>query len=479
MEYFCAIRPLFSTKLKLKVNHMTELNGTELAAPLLTYDEAVNWINGLIPFGIRPGLERIEGLMSLLGNPHQRLKFIHVAGTNGKGSTCAFLTSVLLQAGYDVGTFTSPYITKFTNRFQYNGEDIPEETLLKISNRLYPLVQEMASTPLGSPTMFEVSTALALLYYAEECYPDIVVWETGLGGRMDVTNIVTPVVSVITNIGMDHTDVLGDTIEAIAGEKAGIIKAGVPVVTCATQPEAVKVIRETAQRLSSTVYLAGDHFSYHRLDSDENGQSFHFTGPFRDLDARIRMQGVHQCDNAAGALMVLELLRQYMAFMLDDEDIALGLENAFWAGRFEKVVDEPRIVLDGAHNPEGAESLAKSIIEVYPHNKLILMMGMLANKHHEAYLQHILPLVDTLILTEPDFRRKMATAELLQIVERVRPAIAKPDLEIIVEPEWAKALDLLKSRTEAEDLGVVSGTLYLIADVRAALLHQTDSEKGW
>ncbi len=160
---------------------MTELNETGVNTPLRTYNEAVDWINGLIPFGIRPGLERIIELMSRLGNPHQRLKFIHVAGTNGKGSTCAFLTSVLLQAGYDVGTFTSPYITKFTNRFQYNGEDIPEETLLKLSNRLHPLVHDMAATELGSPTMFEVSTALALLYYAEECYPDVVVWETGLG----------------------------------------------------------------------------------------------------------------------------------------------------------------------------------------------------------------------------------------------------------------------------------------------------------
>ncbi len=464
---------------ELKVNQMTELNGTDKATPLQTYDEAVDWINGLIAFGIRPGLERIENLMSQLGNPHQRLKFIHVAGTNGKGSTCAFLTSVLLQAGYDVGTFTSPYITKFTNRFQYNGEDIPEETLIKLSNRLRPLVTEMASTPLGSPTMFEVSTALALLYYAEECYPDIVVWETGLGGRMDVTNIVTPVVSVITNIGMDHTDVLGDTVEQIAWEKAGIIKPGVPVVTCAIQPEAIKVIQERAKQLRSTVYLAGDQFSYRRLESDKEGQSLQFTGPFRDLHIHIRMQGVYQCDNAAVALMSLELLRQYMAFMLDEDDIKLGFERAFWAGRFEKVSDNPLIVLDGAHNPEGAESLAKSIIDGYPQKKLILMMGMLANKHHEAYLQHILPLVDTLILTEPDFRRKMAATELLQIVERVRPDIAKQELDIIVEPNWAKALDLLKSRTEAEDLGVVSGTLYLIADVRAALLHQTDSEKGW
>jgi len=458
---------------------MTEINGAGETAPLQTYVEAVNWINGLIPFGIRPGLERIETLMAQLGNPHRRLKFIHVAGTNGKGSTCAFLTSVLLQAGYDVGTFTSPYITKFTNRFQYNGEDIPEETLLKIANRLHPLVGEMASTPLGSPTMFEVSTALALLYYAEECYPDVVVWETGLGGRMDVTNIVTPVVSVITNIGMDHTDVLGDTVEAIAWEKAGIIKPGVPVVTCASQPEAIKVITDRAQELRSTAYVAGQQFSYRRVDRDESSQTIHFTGPFRELDIRICMKGTYQCDNAAGALMALEVLRQYMAFVLEDKDLVQGFEHAFWAGRFEKVVDDPRIVLDGAHNPEGAESLAQSIKDVYPHKRLNLMMGMLANKHHEAYLQHILPLVDTLILTEPDFRRKMDAAKLQDVVERVRPGFAKKELEIIVEPDWVKALELLKSRTEAEDLGVVSGTLYLIADVRAALLHQTDSEKGW
>ncbi len=161
------------------------------AMPLQSYQEAVAWITGLIPFGIRPGLERIEKLMELLENPHRRLKFIHIAGTNGKGSTCAYLTSVLLRSGYDVGTFTSPYITKFTNRFQYNGVDIEEETLLKLANELKPHVEALAETELGSPTMFEVSTALAVLFYAKVTYPDYVVWETGLGGRLDVTNIVT------------------------------------------------------------------------------------------------------------------------------------------------------------------------------------------------------------------------------------------------------------------------------------------------
>lgn len=447
--------------------------------PLRNYREAVDWISGLLPFGIRPGLERIELLMGRLGNPHRRLKFIHVAGTNGKGSSCAFLTTTLLSCGYTVGTFTSPYITKFTNRFQFNGEDIAEETLHRLAKRLYPLVQEMAESELGSPTMFEVSTAISILFFAEECYPDVVVWETGLGGRMDVTNIVTPIVSLITNIGMDHTDVLGDTIEQIAREKAGIIKPGVPVVSCVEQPEAIAVLKETAVMQRSSVYLLGEQFDYVRKQIDENAQALTFKGPFREFEFIIAMQGEHQCKNAAGVMMVLEVLRQYMAFVLDDEQVLMGLRNSFWAGRLELVSSSPRIVLDGAHNPEGAESLARSIPEIYRYRKLNLMMGMLANKHHRAYLKHILPIVDTLILTEPDFRRKMDAEALYNLVIELQGSEAKADLEIIVERDWRKALSLLESRTEREDLGVVTGTLYMISDVRAALLHQTDSEKGW
>lgn len=451
----------------------------EASAYLHTYTEAVDWINGLIPFGIRPGMSRIEKMMEMLNNPHRRLKFIHIAGTNGKGSTCAYLTRVLLQSGYSVGTFTSPYITKFTNRFQYNGEDIPEETLLAFANRLYPIVEEIAATELGSPTMFEVSTALAILYYAEECVPDIVVWETGLGGRLDVTNIVFPVISVITNVGMDHTDVLGDTVEQIAFEKAGIIKSGVPVVSCVEQPGAVEVLRTKAEECRTTLYLAGEKFSYEYTGEQGPYQTFHFKGPFREYDVEIGMKGVHQVANAAGALMALEILRQYMAFVMDEEDILKGFRETVWAGRMEEVSSAPRIVLDGAHNPEGAESLRKSIERHYPHERLILMMGMLSNKHHESYLKHILPIVDTLILTEPDFRKKMDAAALHELAEGLMHSYGKPGLQIIVEPDWKNALELLKSRTEAEDLAVVSGTLYLISDVRAALLGQTDSEKGW
>lgn len=451
----------------------------EVQLPFTSYIDAVEWINSLIAFGIRPGLERIERMMECFGNPHRKLKFIHVAGTNGKGSSCAFLSSTLKQCGYDVGMFTSPYITKFTNRFQFNGEDIPEETLLSLANRIAPVAKEIAASELGSPTMFEVSTALAILYFAEVCYPDVVVWETGLGGRMDVTNLVTPIVSLITNVGMDHTDVLGDSLEEIAKEKAGIIKPGVPIVSCASQSSVIAVLREAAKEKGSTLYLLGEQFHYERGGLSGRTQSIQFKGPFRAIDLELSMLGRHQCTNAAGAMMVLEILRQYMAFVLEDEQVLAGFQDAFWAGRLEQVSNEPRIVLDGAHNPEGAEALARSLPEAFSYRKLNLMMGMLANKHHREYLEHILPIVDTLILTEPDFRKKMDADSLYQLVDQIRKDMAKADLEVIVERDWKRALALLQARTEREDLGVVTGTLYMISDVRATLLHQTDSEKGW
>ncbi|QAY65156.1 bifunctional folylpolyglutamate synthase/dihydrofolate synthase [Paenibacillus protaetiae] len=448
------------------------------SAALQSYSEAVDWITSLVPFGIRPGLDRIELLMEKLGNPHRRLKFIHIAGTNGKGSTCAYLTSVLLEAGYDVGTFTSPYITKFTDRFQYNGANIDEHTLLKLANTLKPLVEEMASTELGSPTMFEVSTALAILYYARETFPDYVVWETGLGGRLDVTNIVTPVISVITNIGHDHMDRLGNTIEEIAFEKAGIIKSGVPVVSAVTQPEAIEVIRDMARNKKSTLYLLGEQFTETELQTRENEQIFRFEGTFRTIDSlAITLNGAHQRKNAAVAVMALEVLRQYYALIVEDEALEAGLRKAAWPGRLEMVSGSPRILIDGAHNPEGAQTLAAALKNTYSHDRIHVMMGMLENKNHPDTIKHILPIVDTIIVTEPDFRNAMKAGALADIIR----GMEQPDhpVELIVEPDWRSALSKLKQLTKEGDLGVVTGTLYLIADVRGLLVNNSDSEKGW
>jgi len=453
----------------------------QLVGSMQSYEEAVEWINSLIPFGIRPGLDRIEHLLESLGNPHRRLKFIHVAGTNGKGSVCSYLTHVLHKSGYDVGTFTSPYITKFTNRLQYNGEDIEEETLLLLANKVRPLVEEMATSELGSPTMFEVTTMIAILFYATVTYPDYVVWETGLGGRLDVTNVVTPVLSIITNIGHDHMDKLGDTIEAIAFEKAGIIKAGVPVIVGVTQPEAIEVISQYAQEKKSSLYLYQQQFDQMPLYVDEFEQQFRFEGLFRNIeDVTITLSGSHQRQNAAVAMMGIEILRQYQALIVSDEDLLDGMKMTTWPGRLEMIGQQPRLLIDGAHNPEGAEALANALQTTYKYEKLHLVMGMIDNKNHHDTFKHILPLVDTLILTEPNYRMAKNANELEKLVQDLinELNLSNPP-RLIVERDWKQAIGLLLEETNESDLAVVTGTLYLIGDVRSYLLHNKDAEKGW
>ncbi len=458
------------------------MNDETVQQPFRTAAEAVAWITGLMPtVGIRPGLERMNLLMERLNHPHRRLKFIHVAGTNGKGSVCAYLTSVLRKCGYDVGTFTSPYITSYANRFQYNGQDIADEDLLRLANRLKPLSEELAATEWGPLTMFEVTTALAILYYGTVTFPDYVVWETGMGGRLDVTNIVNPIVSVITNIGHDHMDLLGPTLSDVAFEKAGIIKPGVPVVSAVTQPETVDVIRRTAESKQATLYLLGEKFRRETISVSENETSFSFEGPFRAIGPlTISLNGVHQVTNAAVAVMTLEVLRQYYALILEDDALMEGLKETAWPGRLEMVSREPRILLDGAHNPEGMQALAEALRDVYSYDSLNMMIAMMPNKNHDESLKHILPMVNSLIVTEPDFHKKMNADELAGIAKRLQSELGGPR-DIVVEPDWRRALERLRGLADDGErtLSVVTGTLYLIADARSWLLHQTKSEKGW
>ncbi|WP_436234921.1 bifunctional folylpolyglutamate synthase/dihydrofolate synthase [Paenibacillus sp. LjRoot153] len=457
---------------------MDEIKNT--AGEFQSAQEAIDWIVGRMEkLGMKPGLQRMHLLMEKLGHPERRLKFIHVAGTNGKGSTCAYLASVLQACGYDVGTFTSPYLVRYTNRIQVNGADIEDDVLLRLVNEMKPIVDEIAATEVGSPTMFEISTALAILYFGKVAYPDYVVWETGLGGRLDSTNIVNPIVTVITNVGHDHMDILGDTLELVAAEKAGIIKAGVPVIT-AVEPAAIwSVIEETAKAKKATLYSLGDQFNLTEVKSELDHQSFQFNGPFRPIpNLSITLNGEHQLKNAAVAVMTLEVLRQYYATIVEDVDLQKGLEGTKWPGRLEMVSQEPRILIDGAHNPEGAATLAAALQNVYSYKKLHMMIGMLATKNHTGYLRHILPLVDTLIITEANFHKKGDASLLAEIASGLLREMNR-EVDIVVERDWKQALTLLTNRTEQDDLAVVSGTLYLISDVRSWITYQTDSEKGW
>lgn len=439
-----------------------------------TYEHALDWIHGMLKFGMKPGLKRMEWFMEKLGHPEHRLKFIHVAGTNGKGSTSSFLAHMLQAAGYDTGLFTSPYLEKFTNRIKHNGEDIAEEVLVELCQQIQPLVEELAETELGAPTEFEVVTALAILFYATKSFPDYVVWETGLGGRLDSTNIVIPIISVITNIGMDHTDILGHTIEAIAAEKAGIIKPGVPVVTGSDHPDALQVLKEAAQRTKSTLYRLHHEFKVEDIQLDGAQTTFDFTGPFREIKhAAIQLKGRHQAANAAVAIMALEVLRQYMALILDEEDLRKGLLQTTWPGRFERIPGEQEIIIDGAHNPNGAQALAEGLQIYYPGRTIRLLIGILADKPIEDFLKPLLPLVHSVTVTQPDFRRA-AKAEML--ADKVKELTS--DLPMTVEPDWRKALEYTLNSALATDLVVITGSLYMISDIRAALLQQPMEKVG-
>lgn len=324
-----------------------------------SYNDALEWIHSLLKFGIKPGLKRVEWLLERTGNPEKQLTLIHIAGTNGKGSTVEYLRSIFNEAEYSVGTFTSPYLITFNERVSINGVPIADEELLHYSRILKPLVEEVSSTSLGSPTEFEVITVISLLYFADK-KPDVVLYETGLGGLYDSTNVIAPILSLITNIGFDHMGILGDTLEDIAFQKAGIIKPNTPVITTVEQDSAITVIKQKAKKTKSGLYLLDRDFSVRHLESMDQGERF----IFKDFDKTeheylISMKGTHQIKNAGLAAAAIMHLVKSGEFNISASEIKKGLNKANWAGRFEKVSQSPDIIIDGAHNQQGVHALKK------------------------------------------------------------------------------------------------------------------------
>src|SRR5690625_1211579 len=444
-----------------------------------SYEAAVEWVTNLQSFGIRPGLERMEYMMEKLGHPERRIRPIHIAGTNGKGSTCAILSRMLMELGYEVGTFTSPYITKFTNRIQFNGQDIEEEDVVYLLNEIKPLAESLAHSELGSPTMFEVSTALAILYFAKIACPYYVVWETGLGGRLDSTNIIHPAVTVITNVGHDHMDVLGETLLDVAREKSGIMKTGIPLISGATQPQVRALLDQVAQNKKAKHYKLEEQFRVFGKQASATEQTFDYKSLFMELgDLKLTLGGRHQLDNAALALMTIDVLKAYNALIVEEEPLRSALSKVEWPGRLELISGEPPILLDGAHNPEGAEALVNAIKQYFPHRKLCMLIGMMPNKRHKAYIEHILQIADQLIVTEPDFQKKWPADQAAQQIAEWASHF-KSTCQITIEKDWKKALDRLQSEVGQDDLAVACGSLYLVADVRSQLLQGIETEKGW
>lgn len=443
------------------------------AEEFVEYTQALDWLHGLLAFGQRPGLERMQWVLEELGHPERRVPFIHVAGTNGKGSTCAYLTQMLMEAGYSVGTFTSPYLIDFRERIRFNGNMIPEEDLLLLVNEVKALVKRCEQeTEFGSPTEFEVITLIAILYYSRVARPAVVVWETGLGGRLDSTNVVIPLVSVITNIGLDHTNVLGDNLVDIAREKAGIIKPGVPVVTGETRPDVLAVFQERANQTRSTLYQFGKDFHGEQISEQLGEQQFRYHSIHRRHESsyRLTMNGSHQTHNASVALMTIDVLRNYFSFLLEEEELFRGLQQTRWPGRLEVVSPRPLVLLDGAHNQEGMEALVSSLDCLLPQGKhLHLLFSGLSDKPLAKMAETLVPLrsrIETIHVTTFDFPRAAKAAELHDAFQ----SGGWEENLLNTVPDWRAFLlawTKEKQAAKSDDCLVICGSLYFIAQVRA------------
>lgn len=436
----------------------------------MTYEEVIDKIHNLNRFGSKLGLERIEKLMDLLGNPQNKMKVIHVAGTNGKGSVSRYLSTVLIENGYHVGLYTSPFLERFSERMEFDGEEISKEDLVLGAEEVFSKVDIMISEGLDSPTEFEVVTAIAFCYFQNK-KSDFVVLEVGLGGRGDSTNIIEkPVATVITSISYDHMEYLGDTLEKIAIEKAGILKPGVPMISNVKDQIAADVIKRMAEEKGCPHYgmpLA----KVKNLEKDIEGYSFDVKFSMKmahDIETKsyvklcISMIGMHQVDNAVCALSVMEVLRKEKVIKIEDEKVYAGMKKAKQAGRLEVLCKNPYLILDGAHNEAGAQALKEAIKELFPNAKILMVIGMLADKEITEILEQFCQISDNFVATEPDNPRKFNAEILCQEVQaKGKNCIAIPDA--------IDACQYLEKNKENYDLIVVAGSLYLIGAVRGKI----------
>ncbi len=429
---------------------------------MMNYEEALKFLKDLTKFGYNFGLGRITKLLKELGEPQQKLKIIHIGGTNGKGSTAAMVSAILKAAGYKTALFSSPHLHNYTERMRVNGEEIPGAVFADLVSRLKPILEEMVDQGFEHPTEFEVNTAIALLYFAEEKV-DFVVLEVGLGGIIDSTNAVESLVSVITNVGMDHMDYLGNDLESIARVKAGIIKSRNKVVTAAVLPEVLKIIQATAEEKQAELMVFGQQFTIQILSADLNGVSFNYVGASNNyLALKTPLLGEHQGVNAATAVAVMECLA-FLGYSISEQAIREGLAKVTWLGRLEVLQTKPTILIDAAHNVDGALTLKKALRDLFTYQRLVLILGMLADKEREKVLAILAPLADVLILTKPNSPR---AGDWEVLGDLARSYVQ--DLKII--PDIQQAINEGLLSTSKEDLFCVTGSIYMISEARKLLL---------
>lgn len=445
------------------------------------YDQALEKIHSFNVFGSRLGLERMKKLLSLLGDPHKDMRVIHVAGTNGKGSVCRYIYTVLNECGYKAGAYFSPYLEEFTERIECGGKQIGRSELPLYTEKALAAAEQMINEGYESPTEFELVTAIGLLYFKAE-NADFIVLEVGLGGKGDSTNICDrPVTTVITSISYDHMNVLGSTLEEIAYNKAGIIKKGVPVCVNVKDEGAFGVIQKQAEELMAPL-VDLRQASVSVKSCDMNGSTFTvgIDGLAQFKDMTIRMRGHHQIENALCALAAIATMR-IQGFRIPDDCVRAGMKRAFQPGRFEIISKQPYTIIDGAHNRAGVEALVETLTEEFGTDirndddkaegvRILLCTGILADKETEIMISQLARLRADVITTTVPNPRAMSAKELSAVFGKFEP-YSSGSCSVTYVDDWREALAEAEKRRDDYDIILWAGSLYLIGPVRGALVN--------
>ena len=426
----------------------------------MNYTETLAYLDSLGKFGINLGMERIEDLLKELNNPEQKVRTIHVTGTNGKGSVTSMITNILLVSGLKVGKFTSPHLVRYNERIEVDGEEISDEDFALVVTAVRRAVESVMAKGTDQPTQFEVLTAAAFLHFALQKL-DYAVIEVGLGGLWDSTNVITPVVSVITNVSLDHTDRCGKTVEEIAMQKAGIIKDGVPVVTAA-EGEALGPIQAMALFKQAPLYIYGKAFTGQEVASSMEGQTFTLSAGDYHSNYEVKLPGAHQILNTAVAVVAAKLASKQDS-RINELALHQGVALTKWPGRLERISQKPDVILDGAHNPAGAAVLRAALDKYYSGKKICFIFGMMGDKDISQVITTLFRKEDTIYTVRADEGARAAEPEAL--AEQIgSQAQAMHDL--------AAAYKTALAEVGEDGLVCVCGSLYLVGTFKKMLLNQ-------
>ena len=429
----------------------------------MNFKESIDWLYSFKQYGSKLGLERVSYLIEQLENPQDNIKIIHVTGTNGKGSVCKFIGSILQKAGYVIGVYISPHLQRFSERIVVNNKEISDESVALLVEKIKPIVDDMTRQN-NTPTFFEIVTAMAFQFFSD-CNVDFAVVEVGLGGRFDATNVVNPLVSIITNISLEHTAQLGENVKSIAYEKAGIIKKDVPIVT-ATKNDAKDTIEKIAKEKNAPIALI-DKKNWKRLSYSTNYQEFLIYGNFNNYNVKTSLLGEYQGENIALAIAAVEQLQMNGIYLMDN-DILEGIATTFNPGRMELISEDPVVLLDGEHNPMGMKMLKKTLEQDFTYDKLILVIGILKDKDIKHMLSAIISVSDVIVATESNNPRACKSEELKSKIQELGF-----EKKLFVKSSISGAIMHAKLLANKKDMICISGSLFTVGEARSYLLTKS------